>query len=150
MEKSRKYLARKFVIATIVVVLVASALTTLPIQSEAQAPSSGIDPKLLAKANAGDSASQTSVGFAYAEGDGVPRDYAQAALWFRKAADQGNASAEYDLGLFYSNGQGVPQDYAQAAAWYRKAAEQGNAVAQLNIGVLYDKGQGLTWGGHLG
>ncbi|MDD4887874.1 MAG: tetratricopeptide repeat protein, partial [Thiomonas sp.] len=72
-----------------------------------------------------------------------PQDYAQAASWFRKAADQGDARAQCNLGLRYYNGQGVPQDYAQAASWYRKAADQGYARAQYNLGVLYDNGQGV-------
>jgi TPR repeat protein len=70
-------------------------------------------------------------------------DYAQAAVWYRKAAEQGNANAEYNLGWLYENGQGVPQDYAQAVAWYRKAAEQGNAHAENNLGGCYYDGQGV-------
>lgn len=70
-------------------------------------------------------------------------DYAQAVIWFRKAAEQGNALAQGNLGAMYANGQGVAQDYAQAAACYRKAAEQGNADAQFTIGAMYGKGQGV-------
>jgi TPR repeat protein len=79
----------------------------------------------------------------YEEGQGVPQDYAQAALWYRKAADQGEPRAQFNLGQMYRNGQGVPQDYTQAAEWYRKAAEQGDSVAQLSLGFLYAKGQGV-------
>ena len=75
----------------------------------------------------------------YAEGQGVPQDYAEAVKWFRLAADQGNATAQYNLGLMYDKGQGVPQNYAEAVKWYRLAADQGNAVAQFNLGVMYDK-----------
>ena len=30
----------------------------------------------------------------YANGDGVPQDYAEAVKWYRKAADQGQAAAK--------------------------------------------------------
>jgi len=69
--------------------------------------------------------------------------YTQAALWYRKAAEQGNSVAQDALGDLYYNGQGVPQDYTQAALWYRKAAEQGNSVAQDALGDLYYNGQGV-------
>jgi TPR repeat protein len=69
--------------------------------------------------------------------------YAQAAFWYRKAAEQGSADAQDALGDLYNSGQGVRQDYAQAALWYRKAAEQGNDEAQDALGDLYDLGQGV-------
>jgi hypothetical protein len=38
-----------------------------------------------------------SLGSLYAEGRGVARDLAEAARWYRKAADAGNAEAERAL-----------------------------------------------------
>jgi TPR repeat protein len=76
-------------------------------------------------------------------GQGVQRDYGQAAVWFRKAAEQGYAEAQKDLGGLYETGKGISQDNAEAARWYRKAAEQGNASAQLNLGALYLNGEGV-------
>jgi Sel1 repeat len=89
-------------------------------------------------------ADQFNLGFAYEFGDGVPRDYAQAVSWYRKAAEQGYAPAQSALGDLYRGGRGAAQDYAQAAAWYRKAAEQGYAPAQHALGDLYDNGQGVA------
>ena len=90
------------------------------------------------------------LGDLYDIGHGVPQDYAQAAFWFRKAAEQGDAEAQYDLGDLYDEGQGVPQDYAQAAAWYRKAAawyrkaaEQGDAERRTASGFCTRSGQGV-------
>ena len=82
-------------------------------------------------------------GVAYHNGQGVPQDYAEAAKWYRRAAEQGNAAAQYDLGVAYHNGQGVPQEYAEAVKWYRQAAEQGNSAAQYDLGVAYNNGQGV-------
>ena len=36
----------------------------------------------------GDAKAQCGVGDAYAKGEGVPQDYAEASVWYRKAADQ--------------------------------------------------------------
>jgi formylglycine-generating enzyme required for sulfatase activity/uncharacterized protein YecT (DUF1311 family) len=79
----------------------------------------------------------------YANGEGVPQDYAKAADLFKKAADQGYADAQDLLGLMYDNGLGVPQNHATAAEWYKKAAEQGNADAQFHLGNEYHIGQGV-------
>jgi TPR repeat protein len=115
--------------------------------SAAQTPVSaaaGIDPALLAKANAGDAASQVLVGESYAAGKLVARDTKLAVAWYRKAAGQGDLAGELHLAaLLRDGGKGFPRDMAQAAAWYRKAAEQGDPGAQATLGVLYSMGQGV-------
>ena len=58
----------------------------------------------------------------YATGRSVLKDDAEAAKWFRLAAEQGVASAQYDLGLSYAFGEGVLKDAAEAARWFRLAA----------------------------
>jgi tetratricopeptide (TPR) repeat protein len=77
-------------------------------------------------------------------GEGVRQDYTQAALWWRKAAEQGYAKAQWNLGVAYDSGQGVTQDYAQSALWWFKAAEQGLSDAQCWLGTAYQSGQGVT------
>lgn len=79
----------------------------------------------------------------YEQGQGVPQDYAQAAIWYRKAAEQGDVDAQFSFGEMYYYGYGVPQDYAEAAIWFCKAAEQENTVAQAILGLLYATGQGV-------
>jgi hypothetical protein len=98
---------------------------------------------LMTEAREGNPYAQLFLGILYANGQGVPQDYGQAAQWYRRAADQGEADAQNNLGRLYDNGQGVPQDHGQAVQWYRKAAEQGSAVAQFNLGVAYAKGRGV-------
>jgi len=67
---------------------------------------------------------------------------AEAAKWYRKAADQGHAEAQYQLGdLYYSTVNGGE---AEAAKWYRKAADQGHAEAQFHIGDCYAEGTGVA------
>ena len=47
---------------------------------------------------------------------------AQAAAWYRKAADEGDAGAQGTLGVLYSLGQGVPQSDVEAYFWLDLAA----------------------------
>ena len=58
----------------------------------------------------------------YGEGRGVPQDFAEAAHWYRLAAEQGDAQAEYNLGLAYARGEGVTQDIVEAHMWFNLAA----------------------------
>jgi len=83
------------------------------------------------------------LGFVYREGKGVTQDYAEAAKWWRKAAEKGYAPAQCELGLAYYYGLGVNLDYAEAVKWYRKAVEQGNAAAMCCLGVCYRTGNGV-------
>ena len=86
----------------------------------------------------GKAAAQCSLGAMYEDGKGLPQDYAQAALWYRKAAEQGDAEAQFFLGSLYLDGHGVPQDVAQGEAWLHKADEQGYAGARLMLIILYE------------
>ncbi len=69
--------------------------------------------------------------------------YADAARWYRKAADQGDAEAQNNLGIMYQEGQGVPQDYAEALRLFRNAADQRYAAAQRSLGNTYKDGRGV-------
>ncbi len=95
---------------------------------------------LIAAAESGDPAAQFALGLRYESGQGIGKDYARAATWYRKSADQGLADAQNNLGCLYLLGWGVPLDYQQAAVLFEKAAEQGHAGAQNNIGSLYYRG----------
>jgi TPR repeat protein len=79
----------------------------------------------------------------YYQGEGLPRNLAEAAKWFRAAA-RGLASAQFNLSLMYGTGEGTAKDPAAAAKWCRKAAEQGHAAAQCNLGAMYSAGEGVT------
>jgi len=46
------------------------------------------------------------------------KDASQAAMWYRKAADQGNSLAQYKLAALYVHGAGVKQDYTEAYFWF--------------------------------
>jgi len=59
----------------------------------------------------------------YLNGQGVPQDYAEAAKWYRKAAEQGDVDALRILGLAYYLGRG-PQDFVQSYFWFSLAASR--------------------------
>jgi TPR repeat protein len=91
-----------------------------------------------------DPAEQVARARRFLDGDGVVRDYAEAAKWFRKAADQGDATAQVQLAALYVEGRGVAQNHAEAATWLRKAADQSDATAQVQLAALYVAGKGVT------
>lgn len=58
---------------------------------------------------------------------------AEAASWYRKAAEQGLDVAQNNLAWMYELGLGVERDKDEAVLWYRKAAAQGFALARENL-----------------
>ncbi len=80
--------------------------------------------------------SQYSLGVMYANGQGVPQDYAEAVRWYRKAADWGVPSAQNNLGAMYANGRGVTQDSVEAHMWFNLAGEQGNKTDTNNRDIV--------------
>lgn len=97
----------------------------------------------LPLALAGDAETQYRLGRMYYHGQLGPDD-AEAAKWYRLAAERSHRSAQNNLGLMYEQGRGVPNDPETAADWYRRAAEQGLAVAQVNLARMYDEGRGVA------
>lgn len=84
----------------------------------------------LPQAESGDREAQTYVGEIYERGVGSePPRYEQAALWYRKAADQGHPRAMINLGFLHEKGLGVARDPAAALVLYRRAAGLGDAIA---------------------
>jgi len=54
---------------------------------------------LKRQAASGNAKAQFELGMDYDNGQGVPKNHAEATRWFRKAAEQGNATAQYNLGV---------------------------------------------------
>jgi TPR repeat protein len=55
---------------------------------------------------------------------GVPRDYGEAAHWYKESALQGNVLAMRDLALLFHRGFGVEQSFISAYAWMNIASAQ--------------------------
>lgn len=95
-------------------------------------------------ARAGDPLAQFNMGILHDLGQGVDRDAAAAAEWFRRAAEAGDPIAAYNLGMMLAAGRGVEADPAAAAAWFSFAAERGHTAAMLSLSVLYANGRGVA------
>jgi TPR repeat protein len=113
-----------------------------PVSIDSAEPAQSID-TLKEQTPSGDVKAQFDLGMAYYNGQGVTQDFAQAIVWYRRAAEQGNSDAQFYLGVSYGNGLGVPRDYVQAAVWLRKAAEHGQTPAQCVLGLMYAAGLGV-------
>lgn len=98
---------------------------------------------VLALFSVGDATAQFNLGVCYQNGFGVVKNFAEAAKWYRKAAEQNDAAAQHNLGACYFVGSGVILDYEEAVKWYRKASDQNYALAQCALGVCYGFGKGV-------
>lgn len=72
----------------------------------------------------------------YYLGDGVPQDYARAALLFRRAAGNGHAYAQYSLALMHEHGYGVDRNRDEAIKWYQQAAKRGDLRASRRLEAM--------------
>ncbi len=80
----------------------------------------------MTPAENGDAEAQYYVARIYATGmDNVAVDYAQAAVWYEKAAKQGYNEAKQELGYLYEQGLGVEQDLLKALNLQRDASGLG-------------------------
>jgi hypothetical protein len=73
-------------------------------------------------ARRGDAPAQLILGTMHLRGQGVPVNPAEAARWYRRAAEQGHTVAQTELGVMYAAGIGVRQDYGLAHMWLNLAA----------------------------
>ncbi len=105
-------------------------------------PLSGAVRVLIEDATRGEVHAQAALGDMYRKGSMVQKDDAEAAKWYRRAAEQGDAHAQFNLGALAMAGRGVAQDDLEAVTWFRRAAEQGDALAQFNLGTMLFNGRG--------
>lgn len=93
----------------------------------------------LPPAQSGDKEAQTYVGEVYEKSlSGAEPDYAAAATWYRKAAEQGYPRALMNLGLLYERGLGVEKDLAKAMEYYRKSSGLGKIIVADDPGSTVD------------
>jgi TPR repeat protein len=71
-------------------------------------------------------------------------DMAQAASWFRKAAEQGDSQAQAMLAGMLLAGEGIPKDVVQALDLAQKSAAQDDASGQAVLGKIYVDGLGTS------
>jgi TPR repeat protein len=83
------------------------------------------------------------IGYLYLWRDEENQDFAAAARWFMKAAEQGVAEAQLHLGVMLLNGYGVEENPRRAFKWVKEAADQGLAGANRELGMMYVEGKGV-------
>jgi localization factor PodJL len=88
----------------------------------------------------GDPTAEFEIAVRFAEGRGMPQNFAAAAEWFERAAKQGLAPAQFRLGGLNEKGTGVKKDLDAARRLYLAAAQAGNAKSMHNLAVLYAEG----------
>lgn len=69
-------------------------------------------------------------------GQGTAPDAAEAAAWYRKAAEQGETDGMRNYALCLLRGDGIPADAAQAALWLQRAAERNDPEARALLQQL--------------
>ncbi len=111
----------------------------------AQATNQTVDVQVIEQAKAGDRVAQYKLGYDYYLGSGIAQDYVQAAVWWRKAADQGHPEAMNNLGVLYNSGKGVPQSYADAYFWENLAAARANPPLQGQFAKNRDDSASKLW-----
>ena len=98
---------------------------------------------LLVRAEAGDADAQNEVGNCYLHGNGVERNKAVAAEWYRKSAEQECARGEYNLGASFFRGDGVETNLVAAFEWMKKSADHDYPLAWFALGTFYEEGTGV-------
>ena len=95
--------------------------------------------KLKPLAERGDTGAQELLGRMHEFGEGVTKDYGEAAKWYRRAAWQGSCLAQEKLGRMYAGGRGVGRDYFQAYLWLVIAALGGSGDAEEDRNMIAKK-----------
>jgi len=100
---------------------------------------------LKVRAEAGDKNAIRQLAEVYYLGrEGMEQDFAEAARWYLKLAQQGDVRAQTTIGLMYSRGYGVKKDPQAAHRWWSFAAAANDAGAQYNLGLAYANGDGVA------
>lgn len=94
-------------------------------------------------AELGSKIAQTRLAKLYMLGQGVDKDYRQAAKWLEKANAQQAPEAAFLYAKLLLNGKGVKQSVPQAVKWFKQSANAGFADAQHALSVLYVRGIGV-------
>jgi|GEM_PF-1387879 len=95
-------------------------------------------------AEQGEIEAQARLGLMYMDGEGINKDYREAAKWFLLAnAMRFHNQAGSALGLMYYYGWGVEQNFAKAAPLLNQAAILGLHTAFLPLADLFLNGKGV-------
>ena len=96
---------------------------------------------LLRAGQLGSVNAQRELGVMYATGEwSGPKDLAEAARWYRLAAEKGHAESQYDLGFMLLLGEGGRKSVDEGLMWLDRAAEQEEYSAFRLLADCYENG----------
>ena len=87
----------------------------------------------LRAAEQGDPFAQFNVGLSYSVGQGVNRDYTNAAMWYERTTEPMDSFASYQLGWMFALGLGFERSHVQAIKYWHQAMAKGLAVAKRDL-----------------
>jgi TPR repeat protein len=97
--------------------------------------------ELLRAGQLGSIHAQGVLGVMYETGNwSGPKDLAEAARWYRLAAEKGNPNSQFHLGYMLLLGEGVPKNLDQGLMWLERAAAQEEFLAFAWILDCYENG----------
>jgi len=91
---------------------------------------------------AGNIRAPNALGLRYRFGQEVPRDYAKALAWYKKASQGNYAWGLSNAAHLYKEGLGVEKHLAESARLHRKAAELQLVPSMHHMGWIYQTGLG--------
>jgi SEL1 protein len=77
------------------------------------------------------------IGRMWLRGEGVPRNYARAWVWFSRGAEQGDAESHNGLGIMYRDGLDIPKDVKKASDRFEAAAQGHSTEGCVNLAKIY-------------
>ena len=80
-------------------------------------------------------AAQYSLGWMYANGEGLAVNAKEGIKWWRKSAALGHPDAHFAMALAYTTGEGVKKNALKAIEWHIDASQLGHEDSQS---ILYD------------
>ena len=73
----------------------------------------------------------------------MEKNYAEAGIWYKKAAAKHHTSAAANLAYLHYYGYGVEEDDEEAFRLWKEAAEAGIIEAMENLAFCYESGTGV-------
>ena len=91
---------------------------------------------LTRTAEAGEAKAQHFLAMMYENGNGVVRDFAQAAYWYGRTAKSGDREAQLTYAMILALGKGIEPDLAAACHWATLSLHSGNEKARQALQII--------------
>lgn len=96
---------------------------------------------MRAMGEGGNAAIMAMLGGMFSGSKGVPRNDAEAANWYRKAAEAGHAVSMAEYAMMLAEGRGTTRNEAEALRWYRAGADTASNYPMWRYGLMLIEGK---------